>query len=126
VTGWKYATAIKTPASSFVSCLASADVEGDPQGRSERRAGVEGKTLPCPDELDRRPPQILAEVVEQEVEGAVAADDAGEDFAGHRLRRGEQHRLDAGFPFAPAQLRRQVEKLAVEVGFWARPPRHGA
>ena len=37
-----------------------------------------------------------------------------------RLRRGEQHRLDPGLPFAPAQFRRQVGELAVEVGFGAR------
>jgi hypothetical protein len=86
---------------------------------------VEGKVLPCPDELDRPPAEILAQVVEEEVERAVAPDHAREHFAGHGLRRGEQHRLDPRLPFAPAQFRRQAGELAVEVGLGARLPRHG-
>ena len=77
------------------------------------------KALPCPDEFDRPPAQIFVQVVEQELEGAVAPDHARQDVSRDRLRRGEQHRLDAGLPFAPTQFRRQVEKLAVEVGFGA-------
>ena len=121
------ATAISTPASSFVSCLrVGRDVEGDPHRRAEGRAGVKRKALPCPDELDRPPAKIFLQVVEQELEGAVAPDHAREDVSGHRLRRGEQDGLDPRLPFAPAQFRRQVGKLAVEVGFGVRLPRHGA
>ena len=86
---------------------------------------MKGKALPCPDELDRPPAQVFLQVVEQELEGAVAPDDARQDVSGHRLRRGEQHRLDPGLPFAPAQFRRQVGELAVEVGFGVGLPRHG-
>ena len=87
---------------------------------------MEGKALPCPDEFDRPPAQVFFQVVEQELEGAIAPDHARKDFSGHRLRRGEQHRLDPGLPFAPAQFRRQVGELAVEVGFGVRLPGHGA
>ena len=93
------------------------DVERDANSRAESGAGVKRKALPCPDELDRPPAQVFLQVVEQELEGAVAPDHARQDFSGHRLRRGEQHRLDPGLPFAPAQFRRQVGELAVEVGF---------
>ena len=100
------------------------DVEGDANSRPKGGAGVEGKTLPCPDELDRPPAQVFFQVVEQELEGAVAPDHARQDVSRDRLRRGEQHRLDPRLPFAPAQFRRQVGELAVEVGFRARLPRH--
>ena len=85
---------------------------------------MERKTLPCPDEFDRPPAKIFAQVVKQEVEDAIASNHPCEDLAGHGLRRGEQHRLDARLPFAPAQFRRQVGELAVEVGFRARLARH--
>ena len=62
----------------------------------------------------------------QELERAVAPDHAREDLAGHRLRRGEQDGLDPRLPFPPAQFRRQVGELAVEVRFRDRLPRHGA
>ena len=98
--------------------------KADAHRRSERGAGVERKTFPCPDELDRPPAKIFAQVVEQKVEDAIASNHPCEDLAGHGLRRGEQHRLDARLPFPPAQFRRQVGELAVEVGFRARLARH--
>ncbi len=63
--------------------------------------------------------------VEQEVEGAAAPDHAREDFSRDPLRRCEQHRLDARLPFAPPELPRQAEMLAVEIGLGALPARHG-
>jgi hypothetical protein len=86
---------------------------------------VEGETPPCRDQLDRPPAEIFLQIVEEEVEGAAAADHARQDFSRDGLRRGEQHRLDPGLPFPPTQFRRQVGELAVEAGFRAPLSRHG-
>ncbi len=80
---------------------------------------MKGEALPCPDEFD------WLQVVDEELEGAVAPDHAGEDVSRDRLRRGDEHRLDSRLPFAPAQFRRQVGELALEVGLRIRPARHG-
>jgi len=63
---------------------------------------MKGEPLPCPHQLNRPSAQILAKVVEQKLERAVAPDHPREDVARHRLRRGEQHRLDRRLPFPPA------------------------
>ena len=122
VTGWNIATAISTPASSFVSCFASAGMSKATRTAGPNAARVwSAKPLPCPDELDRPPAKIFAQVVEEEVEDAIASDHPCENLASHRLRRSEQHRLDARLPFPPAQFRRQVGELAVEVELRSSP-----
>ena len=66
------------------------------------------------DQLIGSAAQFVADVVDQEIDIAVAADDAGEDLTGHRLRRSKNDRLDAPHPCAPAQVRRQVRQLDVK------------
>jgi hypothetical protein len=48
--------------------------------------------------------QFIADIVDQEIEAAIAADNPGERFPTDRLRRGKNHGLDAPHPFAPAHL----------------------
>ncbi len=93
------------------------DVEGRANSRAEGGAGVKRKTLPCPDERDRPSAQVFLQIVDEELERAVAPDDAGEDVSRDRLRRGEQDGFDPRLPFPPPEFRRQVGELAVEVGF---------
>ena len=64
------------------------------------------------------PTDFFLQIIQEE------ADHAREDIPADRLRRGEQNRLDARLPFAPAQFRRQVEQLAVKVEFGVRLARH--
>ena len=63
--------------------------------------------------MDRPSAQVFPQFVEEELERAVAADHAGQHVSGHRPRRGEQHRLDPAFPFAPTEFGRQGLALVV-------------
>mgnify|MGYP001329024146 CR=1 FL=1 len=60
---------------------------------------------------DSRAGELFAEIVDQEVNAAVLADDAGERFAGDRLGGGEDHRLDAQHPLL--DLRHDVGESAL-------------
>lgn len=55
-------------------------------------------------QLVRPAAQLVANIVDDAVEVAVAPDHPGQDLARHRLGRGKNHRLDPAHPFAPAQL----------------------
>ena len=68
------------------------------------------------DDLVRARFQLFVDVGEERVEPAGVADEPGERLARNRLRRGEDRRLGAQHPFAPAHPLRQVEEVAVETG----------
>src|SRR3954466_11330522 len=91
----------------------------DNAGSTDRRAkGRSGAQLPTTG--DRRqiagPAAPLgADIADQLVEVGVPADHGREHGAWYRLRGGENHRLDAAHPFAPAHLARQVLQFDVEL-----------
>ena len=64
------------------------------------------------DELIGSRAQLIANVGEKIVEIALLADDFGQRLARHGRRRGEDRRLDATQPFAPARALRQLSELA--------------
>ena len=59
-----------------------------------------------------------------QLEAARLADDPRQFLPLDRLGRGEDHRLDAAHPFAPARRRRQVLELAVQFAVGLSGPRH--
>ena len=73
------------------------------------------------DELIGPSAQLVANVRDEKIEIAVAADQAREDLAADRRGRSEDHRLDAAHPFAPSQLGRKIGELRIErsIGFGA-------
>ena len=82
VTGWK-SPRHQDPRLEFRQLLrVGRDVEGDAHRRAEGGTGVKGKTLPRPDQFDWPPAKIFAEVVEEEVDGAIAPDHARDHVLG--------------------------------------------
>jgi hypothetical protein len=71
------------------------------------------------DEFVGTPAQFIADVVNDQIEVAAAADDARKALAQHRLGGSENDRFDPAHPFAPARSRGQVLEVEVEfaVGF---------
>ena len=58
--------------------------------------------------------QFLPDIVDQELDAAVLADHARQSLAADRFAGSENHGFRPQHPFAPAQIRRQILKLAVE------------
>ncbi|BCH19006.1 hypothetical protein MesoLjLa_58570 [Mesorhizobium sp. L-2-11] len=58
--------------------------------------------------------QLLADVVDEEINAAAFSDDPGEHFAVDWLAGRKNRCLDAMHPFAPAGLRRQVIQFPVK------------
>ncbi|ANH08731.1 hypothetical protein shn_31825 (plasmid) [Shinella sp. HZN7] len=61
--------------------------------------------------------KLLTQIIDQQVDAAVLADDPRQRVATDRLGRGKNHRLDAQHPFAPAHLRRQIRQLPIQEMF---------
>ena len=70
------------------------------------------------------PAQFVANIVDDELEVAGFADDARQVLPQDRLSGGEDRRLDAAHPFAPARRRRQVFEFEVEVAHNSAAARH--
>ena len=68
-------------------------------------------------DLKRPPVQIGSKVLDQQVDLRPLPHDPRQIFARHRRRRSEQHRLDPAHPFPPAQCRRQIRELAIQIRF---------
>ena len=65
------------------------------------------------DEIVGSTAQLGADVLDDQVEIALRAHDAGEDLARDRFFRGEDHGLDPTHPLAPAQFGREVVEVRV-------------
>lgn len=61
--------------------------------------------------------QLLANIVDQKIDAAAFADNAGQRLACHRFLCRENGRLDATHLFPPAHLRRQVVELPLKEAF---------
>ena len=61
--------------------------------------------------------QFLPDIVDQELDAAVLADHARQSLAADRFAGSENHGFRPQHPFAPAQIRRQILKLAIEEMF---------
>src|SRR5271165_711600 len=89
--------------------------ERGPDRVAKAQFGPKTPTAGDGDDLIRTAAQFVANILDDEVEVAAAPDDARQVLAQDRLGGGEDRRLDAAHPFAPARRRRQVFELAVEV-----------
>jgi hypothetical protein len=69
------------------------------------------------DQLVGTRPQLVADVGDEEIEIAVAADDGGKRLPRDRLRRREDYRLDPHHEFPPAHRSGQIQEFAIEAGF---------
>ena len=69
--------------------------------------------------LERPPFQISGKVFQQQINRSPLPHYARQILARYRRGRGKQHRLDPAHPFPPAQLRWQVEQLAIKLSFWS-------
>ncbi len=76
-------------------------------------------------ELVRPPAQFLADILNDQVEVAIATDHSCEDLTRDRLRCGEDDRLDTSHPFTPARRRRQIIEIDIKARFRLGAACHG-
>jgi hypothetical protein len=76
------------------------------------------------DEFVGTPAQFVANIVDDQIEVAAAADDARQALAQDGLGGGENDRFDPAHLFAPARRRGQVLKVEVEVAVGFSGARH--
>jgi hypothetical protein len=67
------------------------------------------------DQLVGTRPQLVADIGDDEIEIAVAADDGGKRLPRYRLRRREDHRLDPHHVFPPAHRSGQIGQRAIKI-----------
>jgi hypothetical protein len=125
VSGWKYGNTVSTSVSCWESGASLPDHARGPDHIGEGASGAVLKTAGDGDELIGASVQFVADVLDQEIEVAVAADHTGQHLARDGFRGGEYHGFDAAHPFAPAGLRRQVVELDVEFHLAFGAPPHG-
>src|SRR6056297_586469 len=88
------------------------------RGPDRRRIGGPGAEHPAgchSGQLERPSLQVGGKVLHQKIDRDPLPHHPRQVFARHRRGTGKQHSLDPPHPFPPAQVRRQVSQLAVQV-----------